>query len=300
MKMYTYRVEPLYVQSGDDTIACDYYRPQNIHKPAVIIMAHGFAGLRHFQLIPYAQKFAQAGYAVILFDYRCWGGSTGQPRELVSLEWQLEDWQKVIAYAAQQKDLDVHHIVLWGTGLSGGYVLKLAAEIRNIFAVISQVPYLDGVESMKLFPIKQLPKALKLSSQDYMGSKIGLKPITFPVVHPYALSFFPCKDGYQGYMSIINPDYYWSGEVPARAFFQLARFRPIQYCTDLHKPVLLIAAKHDQLTQIHLCRELATNMATNTDYIEWDMSHFDIYHEPWLQKAISTQLKFLERYIGVS
>ena len=43
-------------------------------------MAHGFAGLRQFKLIQYAQRFAQAGYAVILFDYRYWG-STGKPRD---------------------------------------------------------------------------------------------------------------------------------------------------------------------------------------------------------------------------
>jgi predicted alpha/beta hydrolase len=36
-------------------------------------MAHGFAGLRQFKLVQYAQRFAKAGYAVILFDYRYWG-----------------------------------------------------------------------------------------------------------------------------------------------------------------------------------------------------------------------------------
>ncbi len=54
-------------------------------------MAHGFAGLRQFKLIQYAQRFAQAGYAVILFDYRYWGGSTGKPREMISINSQLED-----------------------------------------------------------------------------------------------------------------------------------------------------------------------------------------------------------------
>jgi len=66
--MHTYTVEPLYVPSGEETIAADFYLPKTNIKPAVILMAHGFAGLRQFKLVQYAQRFAKAGYAVILFD----------------------------------------------------------------------------------------------------------------------------------------------------------------------------------------------------------------------------------------
>ena len=44
--MHTYTVEPLYVPSGEETIAADFYLPKTNIKPAVILMAHGFAGLR--------------------------------------------------------------------------------------------------------------------------------------------------------------------------------------------------------------------------------------------------------------
>ena len=101
--MHTYTVEPLYVLSGDETIAADFYLPKAAIKPAVIVMAHGFAGLRQFKLVQYAQRFAQAGYAVILFDYRYWGGSTGKPRELVSLSAQLDDWKTIVQYASNCK-----------------------------------------------------------------------------------------------------------------------------------------------------------------------------------------------------
>lgn len=300
MKIYAYTVEPIYVKSDQDIIAADYYRPKHVKKPAVIIMAHGFAGLRQSKLIVFAQRFAQAGYAVILFDYRFWGSSTGHPRELVSIKHQLDDWHQVIRYISKHKEINADHIILWGTGLSGGYVLKLASELKSVYAAMIQVPYLDGKQTAKLFSIQQLPKALKLSSQDYMGSKVGIKAKTLPVVHPFALSFFPTQDSYQGYMSIVHPDFFWSGEVPARTLFQLIKFRPIQYAQDIRLPILLIAAKYDQTTSIDLSRETATNLSTFVDYHEWEMSHFDIYHGQWLEKAISTQLNFLEQHIGVS
>ncbi|HEO1839355.1 TPA: alpha/beta hydrolase [Acinetobacter baumannii] len=297
--MHAYTVEPLYVPCDQEMIAADFYIPKTNNKSAVIIMAHGFAGLRQFKLIQYAQCFAQAGYAVILFDYRYWGGSTGKPREMISINSQLEDWKTMIQYASTCKFIDNRRIVLWGTSLSGGYALSLASELKNIQAIMVQIPYVDGAETAKLYPLQRYPQALKLSSQDYMGSKMGLNPKRLPVVDQYKLCFMPTADSYYGYLSIVNPDYYWSGEVPARVFFNLMRYRPIQLVRQINIPVLFIAAQHDSLIPIESSREAATNIAPFVSYHEWDMKHFDIYHGSWFEKAVTTQLEFLHQHIGV-
>ena len=297
--MHAYTVEPLYVPCDQEMIAADFYIPKTNNKSAVIIMAHGFAGLRQFKLIQYAQRFAQAGYAVILFDYRYWGGSTGKPREIISINYQLEDWKTMIQYASTCKFIDNRRIVLWGTSLSGGYALSLASELKNIQAIMVQIPYVDGAETAKLYPLQRYPQALKLSSQDYMGSKMGLNPKRLPVVDQYKLCFMPTADSYYGYLSIVNPDYYWSGEVPARVFFNLMRYRPIQLVRQINIPVLFIAAQHDSLIPIESSREAATNIAPFVSYHEWDMKHFDIYHGSWFEKAVTTQLEFLHQHIGV-
>ncbi|HCA5144404.1 TPA: alpha/beta hydrolase [Acinetobacter baumannii] len=297
--MHAYTVEPLYVPCDQEMIAADFYIPKTNNKSAVIIMAHGFAGLRQFKLIQYAQRFAQAGYAVILFDYRYWGGSTGKPREMISINSQLEDWKTMIQYASTCKFIDNRRIVLWGTSLSGGYALSLASELKNIQAIMVQIPYVDGAETAKLYPLQRYPQALKLSSQDYMGSKMGLNPKRLPVVDQYKLCFMPTADSYYGYLSIVNPDYYWGGEVPARVFFNLMRYRPIQLVRQINIPVLFIAAQHDSLIPIESSREAATNIAPFVSYHEWDMKHFDIYHGSWFEKAVTTQLEFLHQHIGV-
>lgn len=297
--MHAYTVEPLYVPCDQEMIAADFYIPKTNNKSAVIIMAHGFAGLRQFKLIQYAQRFAQAGYAVILFDYRYWGGSTGKPREMISINSQLEDWKTMIQYASTCKFIDNRRIVLWGTSLSGGYALSLASELKNIQAIMVQIPYVDGAETAKLYPLQRYPQALKLSSQDYMGSKMGLNPKRLPVVDQFKLCFMPTADSYYGYLSIVNPDYYWSGEVPARVFFNLMRYRPIQLVRQINIPVLFIAAQHDSLIPIESSREAATNIAPFVSYHEWDMKHFDIYHGSWFEKAVTTQLEFLHQHIGV-
>jgi uncharacterized protein len=298
--MFAYMVEPLYVKSGKEVLAADFYHPKNIEKPPVILMAPEFASLRHFKLAQFAKRFARAGYAVVLFDYRYWGGSTGRPRELVSIDAQIEDWRTMIAHLMERTSIDVNQIILWGTGLSAGYVLHLASSLKNIKAVIAQVPFVDGTEYARLYPIQHMTKALKLSSKDYMGAKIALASKKISVIDPDGLCIFPSPDYYEGYLSILNVDDFWSGEVPARVFLSLLKFRPILDVLNIQIPTLIISAKNDSLMPIEAVRESVTNLALYAEYHEWDIQHFDIYHGQYFEKAISTQLDFLSNVIGVN
>lgn len=49
----------------------------------------------------------------------------------------------------------------------------------------------------------------------------------------------PTADSYSGYLSIVNPDYYWSGEIPARIFFNLIRYRPILDVRKISVPCVI-------------------------------------------------------------
>ena len=140
----------------------------------------------------------------------------------------------------------------------------------------------------------------KISTKDYMGAKIALASKQIPVVEPSGLSIFPAHDYYEGYLSILNLDAFWSGEIPARVFFSLLKFRPILDVQKIQIPTLIIAAKNDSLMPIEAVRETATNLAFFAEYQEWDMHHFDIYHGKYFEKAILTQLDFLSKTIGTS
>ncbi len=49
-------------------------------------------------LHPFAEVFAQRGLAVLIFDYRNFGGSDGEPRNWVSTKRHLEDWEAALDY----------------------------------------------------------------------------------------------------------------------------------------------------------------------------------------------------------
>ena len=66
------------------------YAPDDIdtnQKVPTIIMAHGFSAVKEQALPGYAERFAEAGFVTLLFDYRFFGSSDGEPRcQLFPLE----------------------------------------------------------------------------------------------------------------------------------------------------------------------------------------------------------------------
>jgi dienelactone hydrolase len=104
----------------------------------VVVMAHGFAGVRQLRLDAYAERFAAAGMAVLLFDYRRFGASDGEPRQVLVISDQLDDWRAAVAFARSLPEIDHSRVAVWGTSLSGGHVLAIAADDHGLAACVSQ------------------------------------------------------------------------------------------------------------------------------------------------------------------
>src|ERR1700674_4620346 len=76
----------------------DDFAGEDGRRPCVVL-AHGFAGTVDSGLLPYAERFAAAGLDALAFDYRHFGASEGDPRQLLSIPRQLEDYAAAIAFA---------------------------------------------------------------------------------------------------------------------------------------------------------------------------------------------------------
>src|ERR1700752_1451183 len=89
----------LRIPSGNnDELDAWVYLPARPGPHPVVVMAHGIGGIKAAGLAPFAERFAGGGFAAIVFDYRHWGRSSGQPRQLLSLRRQLEDYRPGLAW----------------------------------------------------------------------------------------------------------------------------------------------------------------------------------------------------------
>src|SRR5882672_7666714 len=147
-------------------------------------MAHGVSSTREERLHAYGERFAGAGYAALIFDYRHFGDSGGQPRQLIDIGRQLEDYRAAMEFARGLEQVDPQKIVLWGTSFSGGHVLKLAAEDHTISATIAQTPFTDGASAIKAADIKTFVRGSAYGVADLIGSWAGREPVLVPAVGP--------------------------------------------------------------------------------------------------------------------
>jgi dipeptidyl aminopeptidase/acylaminoacyl peptidase len=120
------------------------YRPSGDGPHPVVVMAHGIGAVRQVRLPAYAERFAARGIAVLCFDYRAWGDSGGAPRYVVDIHAQHEDIHAALDVAQALPGIDGRRLALWGTSFGGGHTLAVAAERRDLRAVIVQCAVADA------------------------------------------------------------------------------------------------------------------------------------------------------------
>ena len=136
-----------------------------------------------------AERFAAEGYAGLAFDYRYFGESGGEPRQLLSVKRQLEDWRAAIAYAQDARRRRRRTgSALWGSSYSGGHVMALAAEDRSIEAAISQSPHTDGIKTLlALGPARTARASPSPRLRDLAAAALGRERTSDPDRRPARL-----------------------------------------------------------------------------------------------------------------
>lgn len=116
------------------------YRPTTTGAAPVVVMAHGWSLVKEAYLDRYAEAFASAGLAVLVYDHRGFGDSDGGPRQEIDPWRQIEDCRHAITFATFLDSIDPARIGLWGTSYSAAHALQVAATDRRVKAVVAQVP----------------------------------------------------------------------------------------------------------------------------------------------------------------
>jgi uncharacterized protein len=266
-----------------------------------IVMAHGLSGTRDASLEPYAERFAAAGFYVVLFDYRYLGDSDGEPRQLVSIARQLEDWKAAIAFARNMPGVDPERIGLWGCSLSGGHVIVAAARDPRIAAVSAQCPMLDGAASARRVR-KQVGFGMVLplagaALLDLARACIGARPYYMPLVAPPGkLAAMPTADAFTGMKAIVPTR--WRNEVAARVFLQLPLYRPIRYARAVRCPTLLIACEKDSVASPNAAATVAARIGDKARLVSLPIGHFEIYLGKWFERTSREQVSFFKETLG--
>ena len=277
------------------------YLPENLTVPVpCIIMGHGFGGTKDTGLEPYAIRFLEAGFAVLIFDYRHFGKSHGEPRQLIWIPSQLEDWLAAIKYARGLKEIDPARIALWGTSFSGGHVIVTAAKDKKIACISAQCPGLDGHASGEMYlkreGIGHLLRMIMHGQRDMVRSWFGLSPHKIPLVgKPGSIAFMTTSDAYENFGKLAPENFI--NEACARILLRAGEYRPVKYAKNVRCPVLLQICDKDSLLPKSAAEETENELGKYAEVKHYPIGHFDIYIGNNFEKAVSDQLNFFKKHL---
>jgi uncharacterized protein len=274
------------------------YRPVSEQKPApAVVLAHGFSGVREARLDAYAERFTQAGFATLAFDYRHFGASDGEPRQLLDIDRQLDDWRAAIAYMRGLHGIDPERTALWGTSFSAGHVMMLAADDQSIAAVVAQVPFADGRVSAPGARTRDGLRALATGWRDQLGARLGRQPRMIAAARPRgSVAAMPIDGAEEGIRAMLPPNSSWRNEVAARIVPRVVNYRPGWRAAEIKCPILFCLCDHDDVTPVKPALR-AARATPNAEVKRYPLGHFDIYRGDAFEQAVADQTEFLVRHL---
>lgn len=275
--------------SGRDTCAAWFYPAATDQgtRP-IIVMAHGLTGTRRDCLGGFAERFAASGIAALVFDYRGFGDSTGEP-DLYEPSRQLDDWRAAIASARSLPDIDTERMATFGSSSGGGHALAAAAAAPNVTAAISQVPMLDRATQSYDKPQRVAEEMKAAAAEDRYLPAVG-QP------HEAALISAPGAEFGWRRVVAIGEKSRWRNRVSA-AWLSGPPYSPIQQAPSLHCPWLVCIAANDQVAKPGPAIEAARRAPKGELRVYPGIDHFDIYDGPAHEAVVADQIEFLQRHL---
>jgi pimeloyl-ACP methyl ester carboxylesterase len=268
----------------------------------VLVMGHGFGGTKDAGLRPFAERISAAGVDVLAFDYRGFGASGGEPRQTISIKRQMQDYHAAVDTARSLPGVDGSRVAIWGTSLSGGQVIGVAADRADVAAVIAMTPLTSGLAASRASAgsrgVSTALRWMALGLASRISVARGGQPKLMPLVsrpgEPGALAL----DGaYESYTSMSGPT--WRNEVDAAVGFELGSIRTTSAAKRLSSRLLVQIADFDRYVPADSVVKTAVHARAEVHHYPCD--HFDVWpgHD-WFEKVVGDQVAFLTRVFALA
>lgn len=275
--------------TSGEIIRADLFTPDTGKGPyPVVIMGGGWCYVKELIMPEYAQHFLDAGVAALIFDYRNFGASDGEPRQHIDPWMQIADYRSAIdavSYLDEFKaDVDPERIAIWGISYSGGHVLAVGALDPRVKCIVSQIPVIEGLYNSKRahgsVGFRELTALVNEDRKNrYLTGSHGHIPhsgdpktevVTWP--HPETKPIFlkikeTTAPRHEHYSTIQSVEFVWA--------YNIRPYLPM----ILDTPTLMIVAEGDDLTmwerEIPAFGEIATTKKKL--FVQQESTHMSMY-----------------------
>jgi fermentation-respiration switch protein FrsA (DUF1100 family) len=268
-------------------------------KAPTIVMAHGFSGVKEMILPDFAEQFAAAGFVVLVFDYRYFGDSEGEPRcQVFPLE-QVEDVRNALTWVSARPEVDPQRIGLWGTSYGGGIVVYTTTFDKRVKAVVAQVPWTISPEFRRAMDPEGWDQRGEFVLQDRIERyKTGAVTYMKVVAREGEPCIMPGQENYEAFMAMKESSPTWRNQVSVEVLEKGREFDPVRLVHWIApSALLLIPGEKDSLVPIQAVKETYERAREPKALSVLPIKHFEIYFEPWLSKAAGAAIDWFEKYL---
>ena len=276
------------------------YPPAGGGRAPTVVMAHGFSAVKEMRLDRFAEVFAAAGLACLVFDYRGFGASDGTPRQDIDPQAQLADYRNAISAARALPEVDGARIGVWGTSYSGAHALMLGAIEPRIRCVVAQVPMIDGWESFaRLAGVEGRAALVEQLTAERERIYAGGAPAMIPVVTAGTdFAALPTPDAWDWFQLLARSAPTWRNHVTLRSLERLLDYGPGRFIDRIApRPLLLIAAAQDFLP-FDITERAFARAGEPKKMVVLEGGHFSGYEPPVFDVAAGEARDWFVRHLA--
>lgn len=277
------------------------YVPEGDRPAPAVVMANAMSAVKEIHLSNYAERFVGAGFAVLVFDYRNFGESEGEPRCQLFPHEQVEDLRNAVTWLRRQPEVDPDRIGAWGVSLGGGHVIGLAAFDRRIRAVVAVAPATNNWRtSLVNMSRGMFASVLAMVAQDrerrYAGGEVAYLPLVAPPGQPASMP----EEAYHFYtdaQATIAPR--WENRLTVGSMEKIVAYDPGATIELLAPtPLLMIVAEQDQILPPSVAREVFDRAHEPKQWMSLPCLHTGVYAtEPFLSQAADASLEWFRTHL---
>jgi pimeloyl-ACP methyl ester carboxylesterase len=246
-----------------------------------------------------ARRLADGGFAVLRFDYRYFGASDGQPRNLLLPIHQVADARNALTFLQEQREVDENRVTLWGTSFGGGVAIYAGAQDERARAVIANVPVTNGRRWLRSInradDWNRIQSALR---EDRVRRVLEGKMRAVPQTEFRPEDRSPAAERFRSEQGEALPRD--TSRIFWRSVEAVIDFAPDEIAGHIApRPLLIIGAPRDTITPIEEA-ESAYRVADSPKklfYLPGDASHYDVYSGATMDAVIEESVAWLREYV---
>lgn len=261
------------------------YRPEDNlvvgYRYPAIVMTGGYGTTKEMFVDRFAERFAAAGFIVVLYDHRGFGASDGTPRHEANPWQQVEDFRHAITYTSDLGLVDAKRIGIWGSSYSGGHAIVVAATDRRVKCVAVQVPTINGTKAALRRAYGEAENALlDHFAKDRTQRAAGGAPVMLPIMGDgNSGAVYRSQDAIDWYTAAYQRAPAEKAEITLRSVEFARSYNPGDYIERVSPtPFLMLVAEKDYVTPTDLSLEAYRNaFEPKSLCIVPGAGHFDVY-----------------------